>query len=158
MNQLPKRKPNRIENYDYSQPNVYLITICTRNRERLFGTVDARGDTPVTILSQYGETVVRGVEGISELYGNVSVDAYSVLPNHVHLLLRLDPTDADRPPSVSRIIKQFKEYVTKTCGENLWQKGFHDRVVRSERDYQDAWNYVTNNPAKWETDEYFVIR
>lgn len=36
MNELPKRKPIRIENYDYSSPGAYFITVCTANREKIF--------------------------------------------------------------------------------------------------------------------------
>lgn len=43
MQELPKRKPIRIENYDYSTPGAYFITICTANREKVFCS-DRRGD------------------------------------------------------------------------------------------------------------------
>ena len=39
MNELPKRKPNRLKDYDYSQNGAYFVTICTQNRENLFGAV-----------------------------------------------------------------------------------------------------------------------
>ena len=150
------RKRNRIENFDYSQPNIYLITICTENREHLFGVVTVHSDVPCTVLSPLGKLVKRSIEGIETHYPNAILEAFSILPNHLHLLLRLDPTDVANPPSVSRIIKQMKEYVTKNCGRNVWQKGFHDEVIRTEEQYLNAWNYVTYNPAKWETDEYYT--
>ena len=152
------RKRNRLENFDYSQPNVYLITICTENREHLFGVVDARNDPPATVLSPLGELVERAILGIEDHYSNTNLITYSILPNHLHLLLQLNETDAPNPPSVSRIIKQMKEYITKTWGRNVWQKGFHDEVIRNEKHFQEAWDYVTYNPAKWEADQYYVNR
>ena len=156
MGLYPTRKRNRIENYDYSQPCVVLITICTKDRRPLFGVVESRPDTPVTVLSGLGQLVETAISGIDVHYQNVTVETHSILPNHVHLLLRLDAANNPNPPSVSRIIKQFKEYVTKSWGENVWQKGFHDHIVRTEEDYLNAWNYVTYNPAKWESDENYV--
>ena len=43
MDNLPKRKPIRIEDYDYSTPGAYFITVCTANREKIFWA-DRRGD------------------------------------------------------------------------------------------------------------------
>ena len=47
MDKLPKRKPNRLSNYDYSQNGAYFITICSKEREEIFshitvGTSNAR--------------------------------------------------------------------------------------------------------------------
>ncbi len=152
------RKRNRIEDYDYSQPNIYLLTFCTENRECLFGVVEARPDTPVTVLSPLGRLVEQAILGIETHYPNVFIETYSILPNHVHLLLRLEATDGPYPPTVSRIMKKTKEYVTRIYGRSVWQKGFHDHVIRNEQEYLNAWNYVMYNPAKWESDEYFVRR
>lgn len=152
------RKPNRIKNYDYSSANIYLLTICTQNRAHILGNVKAGEDTPTMELSPLGRLVEQAVLSIEAHYANAALETYSILPNHIHLLLRLDATDCDHPPTVSRIVKQMKEYVTKQCGKNIWQKGFHDHVIRTEQDYLSAWNYVTFNPAKWETDKYFEKR
>lgn len=152
------RKRNRICGFDYSSANVYLLTVCTFRFQCMFGVVISRGDTPVTRLSPLGELVKQAILGISTHYPNVSVDAYSILPNHLHLLLRLNPTDAANSPTVGRIIQQMKGVVTKAYGKNIWEKNYHDHVIRSEQAYENAWNYVTYNPAKWETDEYFTLK
>ena len=152
------RKPNRIKGYDYSSANIYLLTICTQNREHILGVVKTGEDTPTPELSSLGRLVEQAVLGIESHYENAALETYSILPNHIHILLRLDATDCDNPPAVSRIVKQLKEYVTKQSGKNIWQRGFHDHVIRTEQDYLSAWNYVTFNPAKWETDEYYVKR
>ena len=148
MDQLPARKRNRLENYDYSQPCVALITICAAARGPVFGVVDGSLVPPSTRLSPLGVLVRQAICEIETHYHNVKVDTFSILPDHVHLLLRLEQTDHD-PPALSRIIRLFKAAVTRAAGKPVWQKGFHDHIVRTEEDYQNAWNYVNYNAAKW---------
>ena len=148
MGQLPTRKRNRLQNYDYSRPCAALITICAEAPGPTFGMVDASLVPPTTILSPVGQQVQQAIHEISQYYPSVSVDSHSILPDHVHLLLRLRPVEQD-PPSVSRIVRMMKRAVTKQAGHTVWQKGFHDHIIRTEEDYQNAWNYVQYNASKW---------
>jgi len=50
--------------------------------------------------------------------------------------------------TVSRIIKQFKEYVTKQVGHPIWQKSFYDHIIRDEEDYLRIWKYIEENLLK----------
>jgi len=93
---LPKRKQNRLAEYDYSTPNAYFITICTKNRKNLFwmdvGTIiDRPNNVPLTNL---GLIVQQSIEDIPKYYSAVSVDHFVIMPNHIHLLLQIN-TDAD---------------------------------------------------------------
>ena len=38
----------------------------------------------------------------------------------------------------------------------LWQRGYHDHVIRNEEDYRSIWEYIDNNPARWTEDEYYT--
>jgi len=38
----------------------------------------------------------------------------------------------------------------------VWQKSYYDHVIRTEDDYQNAWQYIDTNPLKWEEDKYFT--
>ena len=40
----------------------------------------------------------------------------------------------------------------------LWQRGYYDHIVRSENDFLRIWNYIDNNPLKWELDCYYTER
>ena len=158
---LPKRKRNRLKDYDYSLPGAYFITICTRDRRNLFwenvGASIARPQD--VILSYYGRTVENAILAIPGYYPGVTVDHYVVMPNHIHLLLRIDADDDGRPmvaPTISRIVQQMKGYVTKKIGISVWQKLFHDHVIRDERDYQKIWNYIEGNPMKWAEDCFYT--
>ncbi len=168
---LQKRKPNRLKNYDYSQNGAYFITICTNERKPILSriSVGASNARPNEIkLTDIGIVVEQGIKGITEHYDNVFVDNYVIMPNHIHLIIRIDidngrampaPTEGNgRPmvaPTVSRIIQQLKGYVTKQIGEPVWQKLYYDHIIRDEFDYFTKWQYIDNNPAKWLEDELY---
>ena len=55
---LPKRKPTRLKEYDYSQNGAYFITICTNDRKCILGKIVGQEQAPAEIiLSQYGKIV-----------------------------------------------------------------------------------------------------
>ena len=159
--EFQKRKPNRLKNYDYSQPNAYFITICTKNKEMLFweyvGASIAR--TEKVCLSSYGRIVEEAISNIQTIYPAISVDNYVIMPNHIHLLLQIHTDDNGRAmlaPTISKVIQQMKGYVTKKIGASIWQKLFHDHVIRDDAGYLKIWNYIEGNPSKWEEDCFYV--
>lgn len=110
-------------------------------------------------FSPAGRIVVEMVEQIPRRYPAVTVDACAVMPNHVHLLLQIHSDENGRPqgaPTVSHIVKQWKEAVTKCLGEPLWQKSFHDHVIRGAAGYRMIWNYIDSNPATWRKDCFYI--
>lgn len=158
---LPKRKPNRLPNFDYSTPGAYFITICTRERKCIFwdsvGASIARPQTPQ--LSKYGMIAERAIRDISLRYPAISVDHYVVMPNHIHLLLQINTDANGRPmaaPTISTVVQQLKGVITKQIGQSVWQKLFHDHVIRGEWDYLKIWEYIDGNPAKWEEDCFYM--
>ena len=159
--ELPKRKRNRLAEYDYSTPNVYFITVCTDSRQNLFWKdVRAIANHPGNIsLTDLGMTVKQVIHDIPKHYPAISVEHAVVMPNHIHLLLQIN-TDADgRPmaaPTMSTVINQVKGVVSKKAGFCVWQKGYYDHVVRGKQDYLDIWNYIEGNPGKWTEDKLFV--
>ena len=155
--ELPKRKPNRLQEYDYSTPNAYFITICTQNRKNLFWeNVGAINDRPENVpLTNLGRIVRQSIEDIPQYYPVVSVDHSVIMPNHIHLLLQIHTDDDGRSmiaPTISTVVRLMKGAVSKQAGFSVWQKGFHDHVVRSQQDYLYIWNYIEGNPGKWEED------
>ena len=50
----------------------------------------------------------------------------------------------------------MKRYTSKMVGFPLWQKFFHDHVIRNETDYLRIWAYIGTNPLKWREDCYYV--
>ena len=160
--EFPKRKQNRLREYDYSTPNAYFISICTHNRKNLFWTyAEAAIDHPEDIpLTNLGMTVKQVIYDIPNHYPAITVDHAVVMPNHIHLLLQINTDTDGRPmaaPTISTVINQTKGVVSKIAGFSVWQKGFYDHVIRSAQDYLDIWNYIEGNPGKWTEDKLFIL-
>jgi REP element-mobilizing transposase RayT len=158
--ELPERKSNRLIGYDYSINGAYFITICTKNRSMLLGDVEARSARLQNkiALSVYGNVVDETIKRIPFHYPCVSVDKYCLMPNHVHLILRLSSNDsgrAMRAPTIATVINQMKGYVTKQIGFSLWQKLYYDHVIRNEKEYLKIWEYIDQNYLLWEDDRFF---
>jgi len=159
-NIFPKRKENRLQGYDYSQNGAYFITICIKGRQSLlWEVVGARIARPS--LSKIGQIVEKAICQISSHYPHIQVGKYVVMPNHVHLLLQINKGNsgrAMRAPTISKIVNQMKGYVTKKVGYSIWQKLFHDRIIRNEAEYLKIWQYIDENPARWAEDMYFATQ
>lgn len=159
--ELPKRKQNRLTEYDYSTPNAYFLTICTEKRKNLFWTdvgaiIDRPNNVPLTSL---GIIVQQSIRDITKHYPALSVDHYVIMPNHVHLLLQIHSDSNGRSmiaPTISTVVRLMKGTVSKQAGFSIWQKGFYDHVIRNEGDYQDIWNYIEGNPGKWAEDKLYI--
>lgn len=158
----PKRKRNRLEGYDYAQPNYYYVTVCAKDRKALFWEFPYRRGAhcaPAEIsLSPIGEIVEQAIFNIPKIYKSVQIDKYVVMPNHIHLILIFQADAcgrAMRAPTLSTVIGQMKGYATKKCGTPIWQKSFYDSVICSQKAYEEIWNYIDGNPLKWQDDEYY---
>ena len=148
--ELPKRRRIRLENFDYSTCALYFLTICIRCPEiSLWQSVGANIVRPQ--LSETGYCVRRALQNISEIYSNVTVTDYCIMPDHIHCILWIHPDDDGRTmfaPTVSRVVKQFKGAVTKQVGFSIWQKSFYDHILRNDKAYQQAVDYIYNNPIR----------
>ncbi len=163
MTEIKTRKRNRLENYDYSKPGIYFLTICSKDREWLFWDVGASIARPGSTahLSFIGKVINDKIAEISQHYQYIHVDNYVIMPNHVHLLLSYCYDDSGRAllaptPDISRILQQFKGAVTKSVDKPVWQKSFHDRIVRNEAEYLKIYEYIDNNPIKWKEDCFYI--
>ena len=164
--ELPVRKKNRLQRYDYSQNGAYFVTICVKDMHELLWEQAPVGARIARPLSSIGETVKNVIESIPAVYQTVCIDKYVIMPNHIHMIICLENSGhtaqkdhgrAMRAPTISTIINQFKGYVTKQIGFSIWQKLFHDRIIRDEAEYQRIWQYIDQNPARW-TEDYYYIR
>lgn len=152
----------RLPGWDYSAPGAYFITICTAGRAHLFGTVrDGR-----VILSPLGQIVREEWEKSFAIRRELACDAFVIMPNHIHAIVRVIPEKnsvAYRPPrSISSFVAGFKSAATKrinqyrgTPGEPVWQARFHDHIIRNPREYERIAAYIAANPLKWDEDRYF---
>ena len=146
---LPQRKSIRLKEYDYSEPGYYFLTICIKNRLHLLGTiVDSKLQ-----FSKEGIIVTKYISSIHETYDNMEIDEYTIMPNHIHMILIIHKKEK---VTLSHIIQQFKGIVTKELGYSIWQKSFHEHIIRNEKQYYIIKQYIQNNVANWENDRYFA--
>ena len=152
----PKRKQNRLPDYDYSQNGAYFITICTQDRKQILSKISV--GTPVpgcpVELLRHGEIADKMIRQLNDFYDHISVDKYTIMPDHIHLLITIQdghpgrgvPT---RTSEIARLVGTFKRFCNKEYGENIWQSRYYDHVIRNQQDYNEVWEYIENNPVKW---------
>lgn len=171
----------RAQWWDYGNEGAYFITICTKNREHLFGEI-INGIMHLSHLGVLADVLWHEIPHHSP---NVKLGAFVVMPNHIHGILilngnvgTLSSSSLSQPPNpetiiknqqmanispqsgtVSAIIRGYKSAITKHANrlgiENGWQPRFHDHIIRNEIEYQRIHNYIVNNPVKWEKDTLF---
>jgi len=177
MKEMIQRKSIRLKAYDYSTPGYYFITICVKGKQKELGSIvvgagstrpPAESCTQI-VLSDYGNIVDACFLRISERYPNAMVDKRVIMPNHIHMILRLRPQEGDvengltHPApttgnaAIGSIIGYFKYQTVKKIGiPGFWQRSFHERIIRDEEEYQKIWEYIDANPLRWKEDIYFV--
>lgn len=162
--EYPARKPNRLPTFDYSTPGAYFITICTLDRASILGTVvggDALG-APYVQLTRTGEIVKRYILSGNRIPG-ITVDKYTIMPNHIHLILLIDKPVSNGTPKVQspanalipHFVSTLKRFCHRDTGSKVFQRSYHDHIIRSKRDYLKIWEYIDNNPARWKEDCFY---
>ena len=168
-----RRRSVRLGGHDYTQPGAYFVTICTHDRQCLFGDVIA-GQMQ---LNKVGRIVCEEWRKTAEVREDVIIDEFVVMPNHVHGVLALvgatrrvallsEGTDGkgNQPKgpvrgSIGAIVGQIKSVATKrinklrgTPGALVWQRNYHDRIPRSDSALSAVREYIRRNPADWGAD------
>lgn len=168
-----QRHSTRLENYDYAQEGAYFVTICTHQRECLLGQVV---DTEM-VLSDYGNLVQEGWLQSAAIRRELELDAFVVMPNHIHSVVALVPVTPPvgahavrplrhgghplqrKPRSLGAFIAGFKSATTRrinelrdTPGALVWQRNYYDHIIRSERTLEYVRDYIATNPLRWHLD------
>ena len=156
QNEPPRRKGLRLREYDYATPGAYFVTVCAHERKFLFGRVVDQ----VMRLNVLGRIVERCWFDLRAHYPRIELENFVVMPNHVHGIVVLKPPLAasDRIHPLPEIVRGFKTFSSRAANairrrtEPLWQRGFHDRIVRDESELARIREYIDNNPAVWRLD------
>lgn len=156
--ELPKRKPNRLKQYDYAQNGAYFITICTQNRKEILSEITVgRGLAPAECkLSEYGKIAEQELLNLEKRYAGVKIDKYVIMPDHIHAIISInnDITAGASPrPTLSDMICTFKSITTRLCNKvhkekKIFQTSFYDHIIRGEEDFREIWEYIDGNPQK----------
>ena len=90
-------------------------------------------------------------------------DTFVIMPNHIHLLvtIREGAGGARASPTLYDAVRAIKSMSTRASRpylqtESLWQRSYHEHVIRNETAYRQIWEYIENNPAKWAEDRYYT--
>ena len=111
-------------------------------------------------LTEIGKTVKEFVQSTNRIPG-VIVDKYVIMPNHIHMIIVIneadDQVENDRANEViPHVVGTLKRLVNRKVGKNVFQRSYHDHVIRGERDYQKIWSYIDDNPRRWKDDCFYI--
>lgn len=134
------RKNIRLKEYNYSSKGKYFVTICVKKMKYIFGELDNNK----IILNNSGnklENVIINFE--NESY---NIDYYQIMPNHVHLIIEIKKENG---LTLSQIVSKFKsEYTRLIKTSSIWQRGYYERVIRDQREYDNIVKYINENPFR----------
>lgn len=120
----PERKANRIPQYNYAAPNYYFVTICTHEKQCLFGTVEQ--------LNGFGQIAAELLLKIPEHFPNAYIDKFVVMPNHIHAIIILKETPAEQGKSLSIILGQYSRCQPKTPPFHAGAKNLAKIILRQD--------------------------
>jgi len=177
LKELPQRKNIRLHGYDYSRSGMYFLTVCVKDKHEMLGRAvvgDGVLDVPFVQLSEYGNIVKKHIVTIGAHCNHITIQKYVIMPNHIHILLSINDdkekhealfysNGTSRTPSptnavIPSFVSTLKRFVNKECEFSLFQRSYHDHVIRNEDEYRNICHYISDNPAKWAEDEYFIKR
>jgi REP element-mobilizing transposase RayT len=149
------RRATRSRLHDYSRPGAYVVTVCTFDREVIFGTiVDG-----LMNMNRSGRIVERCWQQLPRRFGSVSLDAFVVMPNHVHGIIVLNSID-ESLPTLHKVVGAFKASAARRInndrgvnGVPVWQRSFHDQIIRDDQHLDNVRAYINANPTCWLYDE-----
>ncbi len=146
------RQSTRLHGFDYSKAGAYFVTLCTWRKEEVFGRVEGNG----VHLSPEGKIVLEEWLASFAIRQELRRDTFAVMPNHFHAIVWLGHGHRS---SLGRAVGGFKSAATKrinalndTPGRPLWQRNYHDRLIRHDQELQRVRRYIQDNPRKWDHD------
>ena len=164
----------RLQSWDYRWHGAYFITICTKNKVCSLGDI-VNGKMQLSGVGVLADVFLHEIKKHTK---NIDLNAFVVMPNHVHAILTINQQIVEtlhatslRQPnkhlsaispkahSISTIVRSYKSAVTKHAHrlgyDFAWQARFHDHIIRTEESFNKISEYVDNNPHNWEKDKFY---
>ena len=167
---LPNRRSVRLPDPDYTEPGAYFVTLCTHDRRCILSEVTLDGLRPTPI----GEIVCDEWRRSADLRAEVELDAFVVMPNHIHGIVVIGGTSPrdhrgprahGRAPlrrparSLGAFVAGFKAAATShinrlagTPGAPVWQRNYYEHIIRSDKEFARVRQYIAENPGRWAED------
>ena len=160
-----KHRQYRLKDFDYSVEGEYFITICIADRKKYFGKII---DEKIN-LSPIGRIVDTIWNHIPNIFSNVKLDNYQIMPDHFHGIIILEnkqghlinqmptyksgiknnPMEMNRI-SLGSVIRWFKgrvKYDAREINSDFkWQRRYYDRIIRDEKEFYFIRQYIIENP------------
>ena len=158
----------RLGDYDYRQSGVYFVTVCTYRHTSLFGKI-TEGEM---MFNPLGNIVAEEWQHIAEARTNVQLDAFVVMPNHLHGIIIINNENDHagssfksavngkrsgtlHSDSLGAIVGHIKAAVSRRaktqvldCNQSIWQRNYYEHVIRNEKSLNEIRKYIVENPAR----------
>jgi len=165
-----------LKGYDYRSGGAYFVTICTLNREPIFGEIH----NSKMILNDWGKIITEKWIWLESHFEYVTHDEWILMPNHLHGIIvrgffndgggnvnnvgrgdsRIAPTANKSNPRIIKplggIIGAFKTVSTKeinirwgTPGVRIWHRNYYEHIIRNQKEWDSIRNYIRLNPMNW---------
>jgi REP element-mobilizing transposase RayT len=177
----PNRKSIRLVNWDYRNPGLYFVTICTEKRKPFLGDIN----NGIMGLSIAGSIAHYYWSKITGQFRSVELDEFIVMPNHVHGIIGITGNNDTKPVGsrihrdpdrtqrggatrkhnpmlykthLGKIIRWYKGRCTfeirkRDYPDFAWQSRFYDHIIRNEQSLQRIRKYIYDNPLRWQIDK-----
>jgi REP element-mobilizing transposase RayT len=168
MRIAPVRRSIRLKRFDYRTVGAYFVTVVTAGRRCVFGEVES----DEVRVAEVGRIVESTWRSIPLHFPHVALDAFVVMPNHVHGILWLEDAvgakhasplqskaRGTQAGSLSAVIQSFQSASMRAAsrdggmfGGPLWQRGFYEHAIRTEDELNRLRRYIQHNPLRWALD------
>ena len=148
---------------------IFYNDMYAQQKMHVSRVVGAIHESPEIELTDYGKIIDETIRNIPERY-KATVDRYVIMPNHIHLIIIITDDEELRairesPLRGRSVISKVIGYVKMNASKEIhgkyddaviWQRGFHDHIIRDRRDYEKIAKYIYENPIRWQYDCFFA--
>lgn len=169
------RQSTRLKGCNYGDRGDYFITIVTEGRRKLFGEIrEGR-----MILNLIGLIVLEEWYKTAKIREHLQLDEFVIMPDHFHAIVRINYSLSDQEPgefespskNLGSLVRGFKGAVMRRLkfidsielnnsiladklssidlNKSIWQRNYHDRIIRNRRQLDNTRKYIRENPLRW---------
>lgn len=141
---ITRKNSLRLKDFDYSNERVYFVTVVTEGRRKLF------------YEKEFAKQII---DCLLELRDSMKFNLYGycLMPDHFHGLIGIGESNV----ALGRICGAFKSLTTRVYWDygdgKLWQRGYHDHIIRNEEDFFDCLKYTKENPSKANLEDWEFV-